>query len=232
MKKHLIALSATVSLALIGSAAFAGDNTANVIQNNSTQSQAYVDQLGWDGKVDLTQTGSSHVADIDQNGLDQVVNASQAGNNHYLQVVQGKNLFKGGNEVVSTQSGSYNTAKIFQNDYTTKNTVTNVQAGAGNTMEATQNGALTSYNTINNRQVGDNGKAYFYQEGLDNSASVNQFEGNYQYAEISQKGSWNDASLTQGGYGWNTGRIMQTGVSNAATVSQVGYANTAHVNQK
>ena len=62
----------------------------------------------------------------------------------------------GENKVVSNQSGSHNSAQIFQNDETYKNRVENTQGGSYNTLVATQYGAGSDTNSIVNKQFGSN----------------------------------------------------------------------------
>ena len=189
----------------------------------------------------ITTAFAQNQATLDQSGTSQQATIKQAGQNQAL-VTQNNGTGTGGNNLTSSQTGSYNYLQ-------------STQSGTTNSADYKQNLQGSSYaistqtgtsNKITSEQASvtrSSAAAYFTQTGTSNEATLSQVDnvdgqggtvatfkqtGNKNVASIKQgdakTGDANTATITQNGDS-NTAKLEQVGVLNNATFSQVGNSN-------
>ena len=178
---------------------------------------------------------------------------NQSGNRNFAR--QDQNIQGTFNDATIKQSGNDNSARQTQDGNTTWNHVSTTyinQSGNGNTAVQEQSTAGNDGNAGNPTddanyaridQEGNNGRAFQYQNGLDDFAKIMQKGGNgnygFQMQDIGSEGA--EARLLQNGsnnwsqqwqYGTdNTSSVNQTGNGMWSKVTQTGYGNSGTVTQ-
>lgn len=184
-----------------------------MITNNSI----YIDQVGDNNTVNITQTGNKSVI----GGIGQQA-ASIQGNNNSITIRQGDIADTGKNEINLRSHGDSNTLNINQG-------VTTTGSSTGSTNNHYQSvDIIGSYNAVTTQQTNTGGIGGHYMEttvnGNTNNVTTKQLDNGNKTMFTTVTGNNNTVASTQSGTGQHYLETVLMGNGNTATIVQSGSA--------